>query len=113
MPHIFHEHFRSFLKYLYERSFCDFAERLDWRTNCIIFARKEFCEFLKNNQNVTNYLEPILSNGFLPINSKATRIQGASFSLIDHVITNINPEYLGTTGTIIADVSDHYICKFH
>jgi hypothetical protein len=25
----------------------DFAESLDWRTNCMIFANTEFCEFLK------------------------------------------------------------------
>jgi hypothetical protein len=79
------------------------------KKNLYIFLDANINLLLKNNQNVANYFEPILSNGFLPINSKATRIQGASYSLIDHIVTNINPESLGTTGTIIADLSDHYV----
>ena len=52
-----------------------------------------------------------MSNGFLQLITKATRIQGTSISLIDHILTNS----LGSTsdvGTIINDVSDHFITFF-
>jgi hypothetical protein len=49
-----------------------------------------------------------LSNGFTQLICKATRIQGAHFSLIDHIWTNTNlPNY--QTGTIVSDLSDHFI----
>jgi len=49
-----------------------------------------------------------LSNGFILFIYKATRIQGAHFSLIDHIWTNANlPSY--QTVTIVSDISHHFI----
>ncbi len=64
---------------------------------------------LKNSAPGSKYIEPIMTNGFIPIITKATRIYGESFSLIDHVLTNSKPDCLGTAGTIISDISDHFI----
>ena len=47
-----------------------------------------------------------MSNGYLQIITKATRIQGNSFSLIDHILTN-NTASIELCGTIINDISDH------
>ena len=38
--------------------------------------------------NFSNYLNTIFSNGFLQLNRKATRMQEASSSLIDHIVSN-------------------------
>ena len=61
---------------------------------------------LENNPVCMQYLDNIITNGFLQIISKATRIQNDKASLIDHVITNTNmPRY--DAGTLINDISDH------
>ena len=54
------------------------------------------------------YLETLHNNGFLQIIKKATRIQGPNISNIDHIfIKNFNN--IPTNGTIISDMSDHFI----
>jgi hypothetical protein len=63
---------------------------------------------LPNNQSAFDYLETVHNNGFLQLVSKASRIVNDSFSLIDHVLCkNFNP--LFKTGTMISDISDHFI----
>ena len=54
------------------------------------------------------YLEIIHSSGFLNGTSKATRIQGESYSLIDQVLCKNEPDGVAF-GTIISDLSDHFI----
>ncbi len=49
-----------------------------------------------------------VSNGFLQLITRATRIQGAHYSLIDHILSNSNHDCY-TTGTLIYDLSDHFI----
>ena len=63
---------------------------------------------LNHHQTPALYLETIFANGFLQKIGKATRIQGNSYSLIDHIFTKteINVEL---AGTIISDISDHFI----
>ena len=53
-------------------------------------------------------METLHNNGFLQLVSKATRIQGTHFSLIDHICIKNEPATL-RTGTIISDFSDHFI----
>ena len=53
-------------------------------------------------------MDNIMSNGYLQIITKATRIQGNSFSLIDHILTN-NTASIELCGTIINDISDHFM----
>ena len=54
------------------------------------------------------YLETLHNNGFLQYVRKATRIQGANFSLIDHICIKNEPNSV-KTGTLISDISDHFI----
>ena len=49
-----------------------------------------------------------ISNGFLQLVCRATRIQNDHFSLIDHILTNTHERAL-VTGTIVSDISDHFI----
>jgi hypothetical protein len=63
---------------------------------------------LPNNQTALDYLETIHSNGYLQIISKATRIAGDSFSLIDHILCkNYDPTII--TGTLVTDISNHFM----
>ena len=49
-----------------------------------------------------------MSNGFLQTITKATRIHGDSFSLIDHILTN-SLTSIKSCGTLLSDISDHFI----
>ena len=53
-------------------------------------------------------METIFTNGFNQKVGKATRIQGNSYSLIDHILTKteVNVEL---SGPILSDISDHFI----
>jgi len=65
---------------------------------------------LKLNENSlsSDYMDTILTNGFIQLVSKATRIQNNKSSLIDHILSNSNlPTY--NVGTIIDDLSDHFM----
>jgi hypothetical protein len=63
---------------------------------------------LNESQTCTDYLDTLILNGFVQIINKATRIQNNKSSLIDHIMTNTNlVEY--NAGTIIDDISDHFI----
>ena len=56
----------------------------------------------------SEYLDTLITNGFIQIISKATRIHQQNCSLIDHIITNTNLSKY-TAGTIIDDLSDHFM----
>ncbi len=63
---------------------------------------------LNTHQLCNDYMDINLSNGFVQLICRATRIQGGHCSLIDHILTNANqPSY--DTGTILSDLSDHFI----
>ena len=49
-----------------------------------------------------------MANGYLQIITKATRIQGNSYSLLDHIVTN-NIASTELCGTLIDDISDHFM----
>ena len=63
---------------------------------------------LRDNQIASSYLDAILTNGFIQIISKATRIQNNKASLIDHILANSNLQKYNA-GTIIDDLSDHFM----
>jgi hypothetical protein len=63
---------------------------------------------LNHNTNTQLFLETIYSNGFSQIIGKATRIQGNSFSLIDHICTKVMNK-VTTSGVILTDFSDHFM----
>ncbi len=61
-----------------------------------------------SNHNKTNlYLDEILSNGFIPLITKPTRISVTSATLIDHLYSN-SITSIGKSGIIITDVADHF-----
>jgi hypothetical protein len=64
---------------------------------------------LKINHNTYSqlYLETIYSNGFLQIIGKATRIDGNTYSLIDHILVKTNDQ-ISKSGTLLTDFSDHF-----
>jgi hypothetical protein len=62
---------------------------------------------LGNSPICADYLDTLITNGFIQIINKATRIQNGHSSLIDHIITNTNLiKY--NAGTLIDDISDHF-----
>jgi hypothetical protein len=63
---------------------------------------------IQNDQTALNYLNSIVGNGFIQVITRSTRIQGQSHSLIDHIL--INKKFGGgDCGTLISDISDHFI----
>jgi hypothetical protein len=63
---------------------------------------------LPNSNLAKEYLDVVHSNGFLQLISKATRIHNNAYSLIDHILCkNFQPEL--KTGTILLDISDHFM----
>ncbi len=63
---------------------------------------------LHTNQQSNNLADIILSNGFIQILTKSTRIQGPSHSLIDQIITN-DISTLPNSGILLNDISDHFV----
>ena len=63
---------------------------------------------LENDEHASTYLTNITNNGFFLTNFRTTRIKDQSVSLIDHILTNNNLTSI-TSGTIINDISDHFI----
>ena len=63
---------------------------------------------LTDNPTNINYIDTIMSNGFLQLITKATRIQGTSISSIDHILTN-SLQSSQNVGTLLSDISDHFI----
>ena len=74
-----------------------------------IFTDSNFNLFkIASSNPVQKYLETLHNNGFLQIVKKATRIQGPNTSLIDHICIK-NCSNIPLNGTIISDLSDHFI----
>jgi hypothetical protein len=94
-----------------------FLEKLDNHLSNLSALNKDVYVFLDanidllklNTLNLCNdYMDVNLSNGFIQLICRATRIQGIHYSLIDHILTNTNqPNY--SVGTIVSDISDHFI----
>jgi len=78
----------------------------------LVFLESNFNLFkIASNISTQNYLETLHNNGFLQIIKKATRIQGQNISSIDHIcVKNCNASSI--SGTIISDLSDHFINFF-
>ena len=62
---------------------------------------------IQSCKNSQTYLNLIHNYGYLQHISKATRIQGNTFSLIDHICSKNEPTNL-TSGVISTDISDHF-----
>ena len=93
-----------------------FLEKFDNHLNSLNTFNCQSLVFLDSNVNLLNlnsnaiasrYMDAIFNNGFLQTIFKSTRIQNQSNSLIDHILSNRNPEGF-SSGTIISDISDHF-----
>jgi len=62
---------------------------------------------LNPTSSASEYMNSLLSSGFIQLICKATRIQNDSRTLLDHIITN-NSNNNYTSGVIISDISDHF-----
>jgi len=58
------------------------------------------------DNNTSDYLDMLLSTGFIPLITKSTRITQHTSTLIDHIYTNI-PQNVLNTGICLADITDH------
>ena len=56
-----------------------------------------------------NYLDGLISKGFFPLISQATRVTDTSASIIDHIITNDLSHKLIPGIIRTDDISDHYM----
>jgi len=75
---------------------------------CYVFSDSNINLFkLTHDTFSDSYFNNLLLNGFVQTIFKSTRIQGASYGLIDHIITNTLPTNL-TSGVVINDISDHF-----
>jgi hypothetical protein len=63
---------------------------------------------VENSNEAATYISNILNNGYIPANTKATRMQNNSSSLIDNILTNEKSQSV-TSGSIIEDISDHWL----
>jgi exonuclease III len=63
---------------------------------------------LKNSPILDTYSNTFLSHSFIQLIHKATRFQGATYTLIDHILTNHGMGG-GVSGVIIDDLSDHFV----
>jgi len=97
-----------------------FLEKFDNLLNSLNSFNCQSLVFLDSNVNLLNlnsnaqtskYMDSILNNGFLQTIFKSTRIQNQSNTLIDHILSNRNPEGF-SSGTVISDISDHFFTFF-
>ena len=91
----------------------NFLETLDEHLSNLSLLNLKAFAFLDANINLINidrnqyasmYLDIVHSNSFLQTINKATRIQGNSYSLIDHILIN-NVD----TGVVLTEISDHFL----
>jgi hypothetical protein len=61
-----------------------------------------------DNEMANGYFNTIIEKGFYPSNLKASRMHGASHTLIDHILCNSNMSTINS-GSIIEEISDHFI----
>jgi len=95
---IFFEHLHSVLSKINETN-----------QPCYVFSDSNI-NLLKLNHDIhaETFFNTISLNGFMQLIFKATRVQGPSYGLIDHILTNAQPEYF-SSGVIISDISDHFL----
>ena len=90
-------------------SFNDLLARLSTKNHVsFMFTDSNINLINDNSQTYGNYLNTVFSHGFLQLSKKATRMIDGSATLIDHIITNCRRSNF-CTGTLISDISDHFI----
>jgi hypothetical protein len=59
------------------------------------------------SEDSSNYLNNVLSNGFIQQIMKATRFQNQSKTLLDHILSSSHSNRV-YSGTVVSDISDHF-----
>jgi hypothetical protein len=59
------------------------------------------------SEDASQFINNVLSNGFIQQVMKATRFQNHSKTLLDQILTSSNSNII-FSGTIVSDVSDHF-----
>ena len=59
------------------------------------------------NEKTNIFIDELISNGYLPVILKPTRVDKSSATLIDHIYTNIT-DRPSVSGIITTDVADHF-----
>jgi len=59
------------------------------------------------SEDSSNYLNTVLSNGFIQQIMKATRFQNQSKTLLDHILTSCHSDRI-YSGSVLSDISDHF-----
>ena len=72
---------------------------------CEVYITGDFFRYNTGNQT-SEYLDILLSLGYLPIITKPTRITDHSATLIDHIYTNV-PQKVVKSGICLAGITDH------
>jgi hypothetical protein len=75
--------------------------------NSYIFLDSNFDLLSLHDAGPANYLNSVLSAGFLQCINKATRMQNGAHTLLDQILTSCRQSHF-KTGTIIHDLSDHF-----
>ena len=82
------------------------------KTPCIV-AGDVNIDLIKNesNKNISDYLNILVANNFLPVLLMPTRITQTSATLIDHIYyyqgSNSKLDWKSTSGSLFSDLSDH------
>ena len=66
-------------------------------------------EAIRQNTQCTHYLDMFMGNGFILITTNPTSVPIDIATLIDHIVLNNHPQTTHIAGTVITDMSDHYI----
>ena len=66
------------------------------------------CKQIKGSKDIQEFSNLILSNSFLPLIDKSTRITGKLATLIDNIYTNISMNNCHS-GILCTDVSDYFL----
>ena len=78
------------------------------KKSCVIMGDINIDLLKYNLHNKTNeYVDNVISRGFLPLITKPTRVFPSSATLIDHIYSNNISAQL-SSGIIITDVADHF-----
>lgn len=76
--------------------------------SCVIMGDMNIDLLKCDNHSKTNeYLDNVITHGFLPVITKPTRICSSTATLIDHIYTN-DISSTHHSGIIITDVADHF-----
>jgi len=95
----------------------NFCEKLESLLSNLNLMNSQSIIFMDSNINLLNLLtnaglrnfhDTITNNGFLKLILKSSRILNNSFSLIDQILTNNTFSNI-TSGSIINDISDHFL----